>query len=181
MSDRPRYLAPTSSGRSYTTLRHKAMQGEPEPVSDAWLSDSTGDVRTTHEKFTVRRAAEHGIRVVLRHDGATDSNTVKARVAEVIGCDARTVERAAADMTDLHRKRGQHSQTTWSLLTSDSTGPKSEKPISTNQIRHQIEELIWGARQEPIAPPREIAAELLADELIGLMEATEHYYKNGNG
>lgn len=165
MSDRVRYLA--RGWPDYTTDPRRQMLGEPEPVDDDWLVSITSSATTRHEEFTMRRAAEHGIRAVLRSQGPTDSATAKLRVAEALDCDIRTVERAARDMSDLERRRGYRSATSWLLATRQTPGYRGA--ISAHALRVQIEQDLLGERQSPRANCRDVAAELIADEWSALM------------
>jgi hypothetical protein len=174
-----RFLADVRRGKGdYTTSAYRGLRGEPEPVSAEWLDALTATATTRREQFTMRSAAAHGIRILLAGGRVHDAARVKAQVAEALGCDPRTVERAAAEMP-LHRQRGYRGQTTWQLLNSDTPTPTSESPISAGTLRQQIATRIVGERQSPTASTQQLAAELIADELRRLMNATELYERNG--
>lgn len=73
-----RYLAwPNAGYGDYTTDPAKAMpvREEPEPVDEDWLERFATTASVMHEDFTLRRAAEHGIRAILSHEGSTDRDT----------------------------------------------------------------------------------------------------------
>jgi hypothetical protein len=147
-----------------------AAGDEPEPVDSECLESITDTATARHENFTLRRAAEHGIRVILNHEGTTDSATVKARIVEAFDCDERTVERAAGDLPDLVRTRGYRGSTSWSL-NNDMATRTNEGTLSTAALRERVAVGIIGVRQAPLATDREVAAELLADHFLTVMGA----------
>jgi hypothetical protein len=182
MQERPRYLTRPGSTRGGTTTDpRKKWAGEPEAVDDEWAASIAADAKTRHEDFTMRRAAEHGVRVVLEHEGLANSSTIKARIAQALGCDVRTVERAADAMPDLLRQRGRRSATTWSLFTGDTKLPISRGLFSTSTLRDAIVARVQGERQAAFASEREIAVELIADEWQKLMGASEVLEPPGDG
>jgi hypothetical protein len=184
-----RYLAPTASGRDYTDRHWQSIDrdddlGALEVVDDEYLERITDSATATHREFTMVRAAEHGIRAILRTEGPSSTATIKARVVKALGCDARTVERAAAGMTDL-RRSGHRDTTRWAL--SDKPTPNSEgrgdtpvitpdadpgASLSAAAIREHVTIRMFGERQSPLATDPEIAAELLADHWHQAMGAT---------
>jgi hypothetical protein len=180
-TDRGRFLADVRRGRGdYTTSPYRGLRGEPEAIDAQSLDDLTASATARHQRFTVRRAAEHGILLVLADGHVMNANRVKARVSEALGCDRRTIERAAADMPQLSRRRGYRGSTTWQILNGDSPARNGEAPISDAALRQQIATRILGERQSPIASQRDLAAELIATEIRHMMGADE-IYEDDNG
>jgi hypothetical protein len=180
-TDRPRYLRDPADGRGdYTTLPSLQMWNCPEPVDPEWLDAHLGIADSTGDRSTKTTAAAHAIEAILRHEGPTDSVTLKARIVWALDVSERAVERAAKDMADLVRKRGLQSATIWSL-TGDSVTFNREgaTTLTPATIREHVDIARYGARQDPIATAQEVAAELLADqwakELKDVMNADDYY------
>jgi hypothetical protein len=179
MIENARYLAWPSAGHGdYTTNPAAAMTGEPEPVGDEWLATGSRGAATRHEEFTLRRAAEHGIRALLQFEGPASSASTKQRVADALRCDVRTIERAAGNMPDLKRTHGGRSGSRWQL--NSDKPPRISEKVAIDALRQCIELRIVGERQSPFATDREIAAELMAGEWLAVMDATVRFEHNGS-